>query len=203
MAAIPARSRRSASSPGSVVTVKACLRKPSACSCEPRAIARSAAAASAIRAWRAERVGLARLARVLVGREVVAGERARELVGPERLEEPGGGEVAGLAVAPGERVVGDLADERLDERVLAALRAARVGARVSSSRRTSARSRGSSSASCEPGHGGQPGEGEALAEDRGVGDERAVGRRRASRREAMRAVSVSGTASVVRSPSGR
>ena len=63
---------------------------------------------------------------MLVGREVVAGKRAGELVGPERLEEPGRREVARLPVATGEGVVGDLADERLDERVLTAFRAARI-----------------------------------------------------------------------------
>ena len=55
------------------------------------------------------------------------GQGARQLVGAERLEVAGRRQVPGLAVALGERVVGDLADERLDERVLAALRRARVG----------------------------------------------------------------------------
>ena len=68
-----------------------------------------------------EGVGLGALGRVLVGGEVVAGEGAGELVRAERLEEAGRGEVAGLAVALGEHPVGDLADQRLDEGVLAAL----------------------------------------------------------------------------------
>ena len=67
-------------------------------------------------------VGLRSRGRIGVGGEVVTGQAARELVGPEALEEPGRREVAGLAVLPGEGVVGDLADEGLDERVLAALR---------------------------------------------------------------------------------
>ena len=101
-------------------------RKPSACSYEPRAIGPVGGRPQGDPRLARQRVGFGRLARVLVGREVVAGQRARELVGPERLEEPGRGEMARLPVATGERVVGDLADERLDERVLAALRAARV-----------------------------------------------------------------------------
>ena len=109
------------------MTVSACSRKVTAWSWEPRATARSAAAFRAIRAWAGEGVGLGTLGGVPVGGEVVAGERAGELIGPERLEEAGGGEVAGLAVAPGERVVGDLPDERLDEGVLAALGRAGVG----------------------------------------------------------------------------
>ena len=72
-------------------------------------------------------VGLGSLGRVPVGGEVVAGEGAGGLVGPEALEETGRGEVTGLAVTLGEGVVGDLADERLDEPVLAALGRARVG----------------------------------------------------------------------------
>ncbi len=84
-----------------------------------------------------EGVGLGSLGGVLVGGQVLAGQRARQLVGAEGLEVAGGGEVAGLPVASGERVVGDLADERLDERVLTALGRSRVhGSRVSSSRRT-------------------------------------------------------------------
>ncbi len=51
--------------------------------------------------------------------QVVGRERADELVLAERLEEPGGGQVTLPAVALGERRVRDLADERLDEAVLA------------------------------------------------------------------------------------
>lgn len=73
-----------------------------------------------------QRFGFRPLCGVLVRCEVVAGEGAGELVGAEALEEPGGSEVAALAISLGERVVGDLADEGLDERVLAAFGAARV-----------------------------------------------------------------------------
>ena len=53
-------------------------------------------------------------------------ERARQLVVAQPLEVAGGGEVPRPAVAEAQRGVGDLADERLDERVLAALGRARV-----------------------------------------------------------------------------
>ena len=56
----------------------------------------------------------------------MARERAGQLVLAERFEEAGGGQVAGAAVALGQRPVGDLADEGLDEAVHAPLRRARV-----------------------------------------------------------------------------
>ena len=74
-----------------------------------------------------EGVRLGTFGRVRLGREIVACERSGELVAPQHLEEPGGSEVADLAVRMGQRVVGDLADERLNEAVLAALGGARVG----------------------------------------------------------------------------
>ena len=79
-----------------------------------------------------------------VRREVVRRERARQLVVAERLEVARRGEVARPAVALRQRVVGDLADERLDERVLAALGRARVdldaaGARAGRARAAAAR----------------------------------------------------------------
>ena len=61
-----------------------------------------------------------------MGGQIVAGESARELVGAQRFEEPGGGEVARLAIPLREGVVCHLANERLHEGVLAALRAAWV-----------------------------------------------------------------------------
>ena len=69
-----------------------------------------------------ERVRLGALRGVGAGGEVVAGERPGQLRLAEGLEPAGGGEVAGLAVLLGQGVVGDLADERLHERVLPALR---------------------------------------------------------------------------------
>ena len=57
--------------------------------------------------------------RVPLRGEVVAGECSRQLVGPERLEEARCGEMADLAVALRERVIGDFPDQCLDERVLA------------------------------------------------------------------------------------
>ncbi len=73
-----------------------------------------------------EGVGLGPIRRVALGGQVVAGQGAGQLVGAEGLEVACGGEVAHLAVALRQRVVGDLADERLDERVLAALGRARI-----------------------------------------------------------------------------
>ena len=70
---------------------------------------------------RGEGVGLGAFRRVGVGRQVVAGEAAGELIGVEGLEEARGGEVAGLTVGFGERVVRHFPDEGLHERVLAAL----------------------------------------------------------------------------------
>ena len=57
----------------------------------------------------------------------MAGLHAGQLVVADRLDEARRGQVAGPTVAPGQRAVGDLADERLDEGVLAALRRAGVG----------------------------------------------------------------------------
>ena len=65
--------------------------------------------------------------RAVVGGDVVSGERAGQLVLASAFEEAGRGEVPGPAVAPGQRAVRDLADERLDEAVLAALGRSRVG----------------------------------------------------------------------------
>ena len=71
-------------------------------------------------------VRLGPVGRVALRREVVTGESASKLFGIEGLEVASGGQMADLAVALGERVVGDLADERLDERVLTALGRPRV-----------------------------------------------------------------------------
>ena len=81
----------------------------------------------ASRAWTATASASAPSGRCLVGRDVVRGQRAGQLVVAERLEVARRGEVAGPPLALGQRAVGDLADERLDEAVLAALGAARVG----------------------------------------------------------------------------
>ena len=84
--------------------------------------ARAAAALSAMRAWPASASASGPSAAVGVRGQVVAGQRAGELVAAEGLEVARRGEVQLLAIVLGQRVVGDLADERLDERVLAALR---------------------------------------------------------------------------------
>ncbi len=74
----------------------------------------------------AERLRLRSVGCVVPSGEIVAGQRGRDLVGLERFEIAGRGQVAGLAVALRQGVVGDLADQRLDERVLAPARAPRV-----------------------------------------------------------------------------
>ncbi len=74
-----------------------------------------------------ECVGFGSLGRVRVRGQVMSGEGSRDLVGLHALEEARGGEMAALPVGLGQRVVGDLADQRLDEGVLAALRASWVG----------------------------------------------------------------------------
>ncbi len=94
--------------------------------CAPRAAARSAAPRKRHPRLGRQRIGLGPVGGVAVGRQVVARQRAGQLVGLERLEVARRGEVADLPVALRQRVVGDLADERLDERVLAALWRARV-----------------------------------------------------------------------------
>ena len=62
--------------------------------------------------------------------DVVVRQRARERLVAQRLEVAGGREVPRAAVAPGERPVGDLADKRLHEPVLAALGRPRVDLEV-------------------------------------------------------------------------
>ena len=151
-----------------------------------------------------EGIGLRSLGRILVGGEVVTGESTSEFLRTKRLEEPSSGKVADLAVPLGEGVVGDLADERLDEGVLAQLRRAGVGFQRQQlaahefpetrlqRRRFDARDRGETS------------DGEALAEHRGIGHQRSIlGWQTVEARLAMSAVSVSGTARLVRSPTGR
>ena len=69
-------------------------------------------------------VGIVR--RRAIGRQIVRRKSPGQLVLAERLEEPGRSKVARPTVAPGEGAVRDLADERLDERHLAALGRARV-----------------------------------------------------------------------------
>ena len=128
-----------------------------------------------------ERVRLGTLGRVRVGREVVPGEAAGDLVGLEALEEPGRGQVADLAILLRQGVVGDLADQGLDEGVLAMLGRARIGLageQLAPDERPQARLE---LGLRNPGNGREAGEGEALAEDGGVRHERPVLGRRGRR----------------------
>ncbi len=70
----------------------------------------------------ADGIGLGALIRRSVRGEVMGGERAGGFVRFRCLQVAGGGEVPAPALAHGERVVGDLADQRLDEPILAPLR---------------------------------------------------------------------------------
>src|SRR5258706_8347861 len=75
---------------------------------------------------RRERVGLRSLRRVAVRSEIVRRERSRQLVRAETLEVASGREMPRPPVAARQRVVGDLPDQGLDERVLAPLGRARI-----------------------------------------------------------------------------
>ena len=119
-------------------------------------------------------IGLRSVGAVPVGREVVPREGSRELVGPEALEEAGGGEMAGLAVAPRERVVGDLANERLDESVLAALRRAGVGLEGKELAPDEGAEARFELDPVDSRYRCEPGEGEGLAEDGGIAEEGSV-----------------------------
>ena len=78
---------------------------------------------------RAKRVGIGRVGLELEGGEVVGRDDLDHFLfspAPARLEEAGRGQVPHLAVAARERLVRDVADEVLQEAVLAALRRTRI-----------------------------------------------------------------------------
>ena len=109
-----------------------------------------------------------------IGGEVMPGQASGKFPGPQRLEEAGCGEVANVPVGPRKRVVGDLADQGLDERVLAPLGAARVslkGEQFAPDEPAKARRkvRGGDAR-----HRRQPRNREALAEDGGVGHQGSI-----------------------------
>jgi hypothetical protein len=121
-----------------------------------------------------ERVALRSLRRILVGGEVVAGQASGELIGAQALEEARGRQVAGLAIRPGQRVVGDLPDEGLDKGVLATLGRAGVSLQGEELATDEGAEPGFELALRDSGDGREPGEGERLAQDCGVGDEKAI-----------------------------
>ena len=152
-----------------------------------------------------ERIRLGRVRGQPLRREVVPGEPARELVGAQVLEVARGGEVADLAVPLRERVVGDLADERLDEGVLAALRASGDRRRGRAARAGRARA---AAAPAPTRRRRRPPRAPGMLKLWPRTAASATQRRgrpgpAPSRRAAMSAVSVSGTASVVEVPTGR
>ena len=123
-----------------------------------------------------ERLGLRALDSVAVGGQVVVRKRPGQLLVHERLEMAGRREVAGLAVAPRERGVGDFANERLDERELAALHGSRVqvaGNELPANQRQQAALH---VAGVERRDGGQAVHREGMAQHRGCLQERPVGR---------------------------
>ena len=136
------------------------------------------------------------------GGEVVAGQGARQLVGAEGFEESGGGEMADLAVAPGEGVVGDLPDERLDERVLAALRRTGVGLEGQQLPANEVTERVGERRRVAPAHRGESRDGEALAEHGGILHE-APGRRQGVEPRGDERRQCLGHGERVRSPTGR
>jgi hypothetical protein len=121
-------------------------------------------------------VRLGTFGRVRVGRQVVSGEGSGELVRPEAFEEAGRSEVTDLAVAPRQRPVRDLADERLDERVLAALGRSRVGVQHEQLAPDEGPQVPDERRLLEAADRGERRRREALAEHRGVLQEGAVGR---------------------------
>ena len=149
-----------------------------------------------------DRVG--RVGSCLVGGEVVRGDDLDHLLlGGALLEEGGGSEVSRLPVGLGEGVVGDLAQQVLEEPVLPMLGRARI--RLDAEDLLAGERREDR---LELGRGqlGQRGERllrERLAEDGSVLDDATLGRRKPSRRAAIRACSVSGTSSDSIVPVGR
>ena len=118
---------------------------------------------------------------VALGRQVVAGQGAGQLLAAEGLEVARGSQVANLAIALGQRVVGDLADECLDEGVLAALGRAGVDLldeQLAPDEGAQARLEGRL---VDAGDGRQGRRAEALAEHGGVGDDGPDRPRRARR----------------------
>src|SRR3970282_1519607 len=114
--------------------------------------------------------------RSLVGGHVVAGEEARQLVVAQRLEVASGSQVAGPPGSLGAGAVGDFADERLDEPVLAALRRAGVNLEVEQLAPDEGLEARLELGLIVPGHGAETGHAARLAEDRSIGNQGAVGR---------------------------
>ena len=167
-AASPARCSSSAVSVGSLVTRRACSKKRSAWSFAPRLDGPRRRRLEGDLGLAGECVGFGPLGRVRVRGQVMAGEGSRDLVGLQALEEARRGEMAALAVGLGERVVGDLTDQCLDEGVLAALRTSWVGLecqQLAADEPTQSRLQ---LGRIHPGHGRESRRRETLAKDRSV-----------------------------------
>ncbi len=118
------------------------------------------------------RAGWARLERG----EVVGRQGARELLVADGLKEAGRREVARPALLHRERRVGDLADQGLDEPVLATFRRARIEVLMEQVRPHEHAQPGVELSGREARYGGKTGPCEGLAENRGVLDEGSLGR---------------------------
>ena len=123
-----------------------------------------------------DRIGLRTRIRGLAGGEVMARQRAGQLIVAERFVVPRHGEVPRSSIAAGERAVRDLADQGLHELVLPALRRLRIALDIEQL---------SSGEVAEPGLelvGGDAADGrerigrEDLADDRGILEQRPIRR---------------------------
>ena len=104
------------------------------------------------------------------------GERAGQLVFAQTLEEPRRRQVPAPPVALGQRPVRHLADQRLDERVLAAFGRSRIDVmdeQLAPDERTET---GVEALGVEAADGSETRHGEALPEDGRIADERSIGR---------------------------
>ena len=115
--------------------------------------------------------------RIRVGGEVMAGQPTGDLVRPEALEEPGRCQVTGLPIALRQGVVRDLADQSLDESVLAPFGRAGIGLEREQLALDERPQTGLDLVLADTRDRGETSGRETLAENGGVGDERAVGRR--------------------------
>ena len=122
-----------------------------------------------------DRIGLRPLVGGFARRQVVVRERAGQLVIAEPLEVAGGGQVTRAAVPARQRPVGDLADERLDELVLAPFGRPRIRLDVEQLATHEVPQLGFEVARRNPAHASQRIGGEDLAEHRGVLEERPIG----------------------------
>ncbi len=123
-----------------------------------------------------EGLALGVIARRAICSQVVRGERTGQLIFAQTLEEPRRRQMPAPPIALGQRPVCHLADERLDERVLAAFGRSRIDVvdeQLAPDERTEA---GVEALGVEAADGREARQGKALSEDRRITDERSIGR---------------------------